>query len=126
MPNYLSQYISSFLYFYFYSFLRGILARRKSPSPRVKSKAAPVLLSAAEELGIGFLAGLASRAISQPLSVITVRLQTEGEDDSSESGSDKGSVYDDSETEAHATSAGVTGTVKKIYAEQGLEGFWGG
>ncbi|KAI0821168.1 mitochondrial carrier domain-containing protein [Irpex lacteus] len=118
--------VANFLYFYFYSFLRGILARRKSPPPRVKGKAAPVLLSAAEELGIGFLAGLASRAISQPLSVITVRLQTEGEDDSSESGSDKGSVYDDSETEAHATSAGVTGTVKKIYAEQGLEGFWGG
>lgn len=118
---------NSFLYFYFYTFLRGVIARRKPPPPRVKGKTASVLLSAPEELGIGFISGLASRAISQPLSVITVRLQTEGEDDrdGDDSNFEKESG-DDSDTKRQVVSVGVIGTLKKIYREQGLQGFWGG
>ncbi|KAI0087111.1 mitochondrial carrier domain-containing protein [Irpex rosettiformis] len=114
--------LSNFLYFYFYTFLRRIVARRKPSLPRGKGRATPVLLSAPKELGIGFLAGLASRAISQPLSVITVRLQTEGEVDEGDSSSEDGENAQ-SDTERRVGAAGI---VKKIYNEQGLEGFWGG
>lgn len=118
--------ISNFLYFYFYAFLRTVLVRRKARiSPPPSSKAAPVLLSVAEELGIGFLAGVASRAISTPLSVITVRLQTEteGQDESGELDPEKG---DPEDAARRGEPRGVLATVKKIYAEQGLKGFWGG
>ncbi|EKM53611.1 uncharacterized protein PHACADRAFT_99150 [Phanerochaete carnosa HHB-10118-sp] len=120
--------ISNFLYFYFYAFLRTILVRRKtriSPPPKSKSKATPVLLGVAEELGIGFLAGVSSRAISTPLSVVTVRLQTEteGRDDRGELDPEKGDPEDASR---RGEPKGVLTTVQKIYAEQGLKGFWGG
>jgi hypothetical protein len=94
---------------------------------RPKGKPAPVLLSAVEELGVGFIAGVASRAISQPLSVITVRLQTEAEGGDDEAGderdNEKGCV---NEQERKSISRGVSSTVKRIYDEQGWEGFWGG
>ncbi|GJE94650.1 mitochondrial carrier [Phanerochaete sordida] len=120
--------VSNFLYFYFYAFLRTILLRRKTritPPSTGKLKAAPALLSVAEELGIGFLAGVTSRAISTPLSVITVRLQTEteGEDDGGELDPEKGDPEDASR---RGEPRGVLATVNRIYAEQGLQGFWGG
>lgn len=119
---------ASFLYFYFYASLRTILVRRKariSPPPTGQLKAAPVLLTVAEELGIGILAGVSSRAISTPLSVITVRLQTETEgwDDRGELDPEKG---DPENTSRRGEPRGVLATVQKIYAEQGLKGFWGG
>lgn len=84
-----------------------------------------MLLSVTEELGIGFLAGVASRAISTPLSVITVRLQTEteGEDEEGEMNADNGSPE---EAERRREPKGLLSTVKRIYEEQGLLGFWGG
>ncbi|KAI0343472.1 mitochondrial carrier [Trametopsis cervina] len=118
--------ISNFLYFYFYTFIRGFVVRRKGASaPRIKGRPISVLLSAPEELGIGFIAGVASRAISQPLSVITVRLQTqtEGEDDEGELNAEKGGPE---EPEIRGEPNGVIDTVRRIYEEQGLEGFWGG
>jgi solute carrier family 25 (peroxisomal adenine nucleotide transporter), member 17 len=122
------QITASFLYFYFYAFLRTVLVRRKTrnlPPINSKAKAAPILLSVAEELGIGFIAGVASRAISTPLSVITVRLQTEteGQDNSGEMDPEAG---DEADATKRGEPRGVLNTIQRIYSEQGLTGFWGG
>ena len=118
----------SFLYFYFYTMFRTIFVRRKMAplaSARVKGKTVPTILSVPEELGIGFVAGVLSRAISTPLSVVTVRLQTttEGEDEENELNAEKGSP---AEAQKKNVPRGVASTVKRIYDEQGLAGFWGG
>ena len=104
------------------------MVRRKTlklPPRSGKSKAAPILLSVGEELGIGFIAGIASRAISTPLSVITVRLQTEteGEDESGELDPEKGN---EAEAARRGEPRDVMNTFRRIYEEQGLGGFWGG
>ena len=99
--------------------------RRKTrglPAQSTIKTAVPVLLSISEELGIGFLAGVASRAISTPLSVITVRLQTRSDGEGDE-GTDSAS-RDSSNLACNDT--GIVGTVKRVYAEEGLQGFWGG
>ena len=86
---------------------------------------ATVLLGVAEELGIGFIAGVASRAISTPLSVITVRLQTEAEGE--DVGGEMDPERDDSgDTERRGESRGVMNIVRRVYEEQSLGGFWGG
>lgn len=89
----------------------------------MKGKNLSILLSAPEELGIGFLAGVASRAISTPLSVITVRLQTEteGEDEEGELDAEKSE-----EVQIERRPRGVIPTVKRIYEEEGLKEFWSG
>lgn len=86
--------------------------------------AVPTLLSVSEELGIGFVAGVASRAISTPLSVITVRLQTGSDDEDEEArlNIEKDGVEDVEPVKP----MGVIGIVKRIYQEEGLQGFWGG
>ncbi|KII90594.1 hypothetical protein PLICRDRAFT_173984 [Plicaturopsis crispa FD-325 SS-3] len=60
--------LSTFLYFYIYAFLRYLSLRRKNGRK---------VLSGWEELALGFGAGVASRALSTPLSVVAVRLQME-------------------------------------------------
>ncbi len=84
-----------------------------------------MLLSVPEELGIGFIAGLASRAISTPLSVITVRLQTEteGEDEDDELNTKKGSPHESREGLKRGS---IIGTVQRLSEEEGLQGFWRG
>lgn len=82
VPDSLSTFISSFLYFFAYTTLRDrtIAWRSKKLSRTAKggsatTSAVPVL-SALEELGIGCLAGLLAKAVVSPLSNITVRAQT--------------------------------------------------
>lgn len=113
-------YILSFLYFYFYSFLRTFITRRRiGASPGVKV-AKPILLSMPEEIGIGFLAGVASRAISTPLSVVTVRLQTASENEEEEKpDEEKG----DGVTRPVASPIQV---LRDINTEEGLRGLWRG
>ena len=68
---------------------------------------------------------MASRFISSPLSIITVRLQTEregGDDELREAEDDEGEKVND----GIAEDKGVYGTAKSIYAEEGLAGFWKG
>jgi solute carrier family 25 (peroxisomal adenine nucleotide transporter), member 17 len=107
--------ISGFLYYYFYSFLRSLLTRRRSASSLPKSKVPT--LRVAEELGLGFAAGLASKLISTPLSVITVRLQTERED-----AEDDEILYDEEVKKV----GGINNVIGRIYKEDGLVGFWRG
>ena len=68
---------------------------------------------------------MASRFISSPLSIITVRLQTEREGNDDELWE-----VEDGEGEkvnnGTAADKGLYGTAKSIYAEEGLAGFWKG
>jgi adenine nucleotide transporter 17 len=107
--------ISGFLYYYFYSFLRSLLTRRRSHLSLAKSNAPT--LSVAEELGLGFVAGLASKLISTPLSVVTVSLQTEREDAEEDE-----TLY----TEEAQQVGSVKDVIGRIYEEDGLVGFWRG
>ncbi|KLO10894.1 mitochondrial carrier [Schizopora paradoxa] len=94
--------LSNFFYFYAYSLLRKLVIREKGLPP---TKA---ILRPSEEIGIGFAAGVISRAISTPLSLVTVHLQTEKQN---------------GDSEEDATFSSV---VKQIYEDHGLRGFWKG
>ncbi|KAJ7072887.1 mitochondrial carrier domain-containing protein [Mycena amicta] len=103
--------LSNFFYFYVYSFLRYLSTRRRlSLNPKASQISAPHKPGLGEEIILGFIAGVASRAVSTPLNIITTRLQLESDADE-----DEGSEKED-----------VTGIVNKIYREQGLRGFWRG
>ncbi|KAF5366027.1 hypothetical protein D9758_006734 [Tetrapyrgos nigripes] len=107
--------LSNFLYFYFYSSLRDFFLHARQR--RLQSKTLPQL-TMIQELFLGFLAGVSSRAISMPLNIITLRLQTERtQKDASDS--------EDEEVES-TEETGVVHVVKQIYKEQGLAGFWSG
>ncbi|KAK0486346.1 mitochondrial carrier [Armillaria novae-zelandiae] len=74
-----------------------------------------ISLPVLQELFLGFIAGVASRAVSMPLNLITLRLQAErNADDDDEESSD----------EDHAV--GLSSVVELIYNEHGLSGFWRG
>jgi adenine nucleotide transporter 17 len=92
------------LYYYVYSFLREFVVRGNG-----KSKAA--MLSVSQELAIGYLSGIASRSITTPLNLVTVRLQT-------------ARLSDDSSAEGGASR--FTGVCRQIFREEGLPGFWKG
>ncbi|KAJ3826958.1 mitochondrial carrier domain-containing protein [Lentinula raphanica] len=118
-----STLISNFFYFYIYSFLRKLLIKRltRSQSSTVFiGKTSPNPLSSVklaiwQDLVLGFLSGVASRAVSMPLSMITLRLQTgrhEPEEDPSGNLNSNRNV--------------ILRAFKSIYEEQGLRGFWRG
>lgn len=109
----------SFLYFLFYTFIRTLVAKRRSRLALLdgkKKNPAIILLSAPEEIGIGFLSGVASRSIILPLNVITVRLQTANKDDE-----EQVNLATNERKESTFSS-----TVKDIHREDGLSGFWRG
>lgn len=86
-----------------YSFLRGLVVRGNG-----KSKAA--MLSISQELAIGYLSGIASRSITTPLNLVTVRLQTARSSNDSSAGE----------------ASRFTGVCRQILREEGLRGFWKG
>ncbi|KAL5521389.1 hypothetical protein ACEPAG_9315 [Sanghuangporus baumii] len=117
--------ISSFFYFYAYSFLRNkVFKRDRDSSYKTTKQSGSATLVALEEITIGFLAGIASRAVSTPLSLITVRLQSEQRQllDSEAEGGDPEKGGD----EYGHPSRSIVSVVKRIYAEGGLRGFWRG
>ncbi|KAF5317175.1 hypothetical protein D9611_003753 [Ephemerocybe angulata] len=145
--------LSNFFYFYFYSFLRtmsthGLEASITLPALRRvlrlqegKSKNKHHQPSLLEDILLGFVAGVASRAVSTPLNIITLRLQEEraDEEDDDESGSDSGSERalspSLSETAEGVQSPspkkkkedmGILGIARMIYEEEGIRGFWKG
>lgn len=67
-----------------------------------------------EEILLGFIAGVASRAVSTPLNIVTLRLQIEQENDG------------DEEEDVEESVPRVGGVVKIIYKEDGIWGFWRG
>jgi adenine nucleotide transporter 17 len=106
-------HFASFFYFYFYSFLRSYSTRRLISVHKPRRNVSTHKPGLVEELLLGFIAGVASRAVSTPLNIVTLRLQTERQDE------------DDSDDEG-PTSVGMMGVIKDIYNEQGLAGFWRG
>ncbi|KZT72453.1 mitochondrial carrier [Daedalea quercina L-15889] len=135
-----STVLSNFLYFYFYTVLHALAARRRasreSSTPllatlrkAISSPTAPVLLGVPMELAVGFIAGVASRAVSTPLSVLTVHLQSgASNDDSSDDGDSEstGKSSDLRENNSTGRRLGLHEVVRNIYTEQGLSGFWAG
>lgn len=123
------------MYFYFYTVLHALAARRRAHVPHVPFHTAlrqaltlstsPVLLGVPTELAVGFIAGVASRAISTPLGVLTVRLQS-GEDDSDETGNESEAGDADEQSKAKRMRDGIMTVIRSIYAEQGIRGFWAG
>ncbi|KAI0366697.1 mitochondrial carrier [Pilatotrama ljubarskyi] len=130
-----STLVSNFLYFYFYTLLHALAARRRAASdvPLIQaikhaltSPTAPVLLSVPTELAVGFVAGVASRAVSTPLSVVTVRLQTGDDEDNDDSNDEEESATEKAPGAATKGPPRFSEVVRRIYAEQGLAGFWAG
>ncbi|KAI0740655.1 mitochondrial carrier [Earliella scabrosa] len=128
-----STIVSNFLYFYYYTLLHALVARKRVSSDAsllkvlkeaLKAPTKPVLLGVPTELAVGFIAGAASRAVSTPLSVVTVRMQTGGDDDDSEDDTRNGSPS--RTTKAASTSPSFTQAVRTIYSDDGLAGFWAG
>ena len=124
----------SFLYFYFYTLLHALAARRRAAfhapllqtiKRAVTSPTRPVLLGAPTELAIGFVAGVASCAISTPLSVITVRLQTSG-DDGDGNGVDPQPSIGPETGATKKQRPGFCEVLRNIHAEESLYGFWAG
>ncbi|KAJ7807821.1 mitochondrial carrier domain-containing protein [Mycena olivaceomarginata] len=107
--------LSNFFYFYFYAFLRYLLTRRRlSLDSKSSHLIRPHKPSLMEEVLLGFIAGVASRAVSTPLNIVTLRLQIEQENDG------------DEEEDVDESVPRVGGVVKKIYKEDGIWGFWRG
>jgi adenine nucleotide transporter 17 len=117
------------LYFYAYSLLRYLALRRRARSAIASDKpttaAQAQVLPVALELALGFVAGVASRAVSTPLSVITVRLQTES---SNEPASDEDKDQKRSQPTANVNRKRATAltVLQSIYDSDGLAGFWKG
>ena len=104
---------------------RSSLLKRKTRQLQ-QAKGGPVktaILSVAEELALGFLAGVISRMVTTPLSVVTVRLQSEQYRDEEEA---MGDDDEDHEITGRDKGTGITHVFKSIYSEQGLAGFWSG
>ncbi|KAJ7047828.1 mitochondrial carrier domain-containing protein [Mycena alexandri] len=109
--------LSNFFYFYFYAFLRYLLTRRRlSLNSKPSHLARPHKPTLPEEILLGFVAGVASRAMSTPLNIITLKLQAEQENEGLE----------EIATNEDEPVSGVAGVVNKIYQEQGILGFWRG
>ncbi|KAI0359228.1 mitochondrial carrier [Trametes cingulata] len=130
-----STLISNFLYFYFYTLLHALVARRRAASnvPLIQaikhaltSPTPPILLGVPAELAVGFVAGVASRAVSTPFSVVTVRLQTGDGEESDDSSDDESSIAEKAPGIPVKGPPRFADVVRRIYAEQGLAGFWAG
>ena len=80
------------------------------------------LPSVLEELLTGYIAGVASRLVSTPLTLVTVRLQNEKDKDESDV-AEKGKARMIEETEKPN---GVVKVMKDLYNEGGITGFWRG
>ncbi|PWN38890.1 mitochondrial carrier [Ceraceosorus guamensis] len=141
----ISSMLSNFLFFFFRSFLieRALAYKSRSrsapsassssssSSPSSQKAAAPTITSS-QDLAIGFLAGVASRFFTTPLSNVTVRLQTSSESPSNGAADSRGHKQkqeSDSESEDegnYADGPGIVTTLKDIVEEKGALGLWSG
>jgi len=115
--------ISNFFYYYAYSFFRSQLLRRRARSTSRTGNAKLPVLNVAEELAVGFFAGVASRAVSSPLNMVTVRLQSTSDEFDSE---DEGELEKGSSEDKPESKKTVRTVVKDIYDHYGVLGFWTG
>ncbi|GAA6047324.1 hypothetical protein JCM3770_001887 [Rhodotorula araucariae] len=141
-PDSLSTLLSQFLYFFAYSALRDrFQARKAARAPPVpakakgKSKGAPPVLSAVEELVIGCVAGIIAKGACSPLSMITVRAQTSseprrdvvgGKEGDQRAVEDSADDSDDGKEGGYGRAPSAVTIAREIYREQGFAGFWSG
>lgn len=134
----MSNTLSNFFFFYFRGFLiEKVLARKSArqaaaPTSRgEKSATATITLSAAEDLAVGMLAGIASRFFTTPLSNVTVRHQTSATAKEKEGTNVKGKEKEvekrdndsDSDEEGeYGDGPGIVETLKQIVEEKGVAG----
>lgn len=135
----MSNTLSNFFFFYFRGYLiEKVLARktarqgsagRGSGNGGKGAATATVALSAAEDLAVGMLAGIASRFFTTPLSNVTVRHQTSAtakgkEADGQEEGKGKEKENDsDSDEEGeYGDGPGIVETLHQIVEEKGVLG----
>lgn len=121
----------SFFYFYFYSFMRSLVTtRRLKLNPTAHRKPGSVYKpTIVEELVLGFVAGVASRAVSMPMNIVTLRLQTErgdSETDSDDAASDLSEEETATPLNNSDSESGLRSVFASIYREEGLAGFWKG
>lgn len=116
--------ILSFIYFYIYSYLRAALVKRSNKASSGGSKTtASAMLLITEELMIGFLSGVVSKGITTPLSVITVQLQSEEEQDNT------GALHQEKHGQSEDVPTSRTSlarVVRRVYSDGGLSGFFKG
>ncbi len=93
----------SFLFFLFYNYLR---------TSRLRSKGNNTTLPALDELGVGALAGAASKLFTTPLSNIVTRKQT-------------AAMVASRSSSAHVEPT-VSDIISTIRSEKGIQGFWSG
>lgn len=145
----LSNTLSNFLFFYFRTFFMEAVKERKKarlpPTPagaNGKGKAPSIVITAAEDLAIGALAGIVSRFFTTPLSNVTVRMQTsanpkqkakeqlEANNTRKAAGgpsTTQPSSDSESDDEGHyAESAGIVDVLRQIVTEKGWPGLWSG
>lgn len=125
----MSTLLSSFIYFYLYSYLHKQALRRRQPPPLLSSPAgiggmradppaslkqatgAQTKLGAVDELLIGLLAGVVSKGVVLPISAVCVRQQL---------------ASDESDRDHHAEQQpqGLIAALRAIHKEEGLLGLW--
>lgn len=101
------------------------------PAPKGKQKG--IVITAAEDLAIGALAGVVSRFFTTPLSNVTVRMQTSAtpkekveEEKAKGKGKESGSDSESDDEGGYAESAGIMDVLRQIVAEKGWLGLWSG
>jgi hypothetical protein len=127
----LSTALSNFLFFYMHAALSALATRRlRQIASHDKGAVDSVVmkLSGGKELLIGVLAGVASRGITTPLSVITVRKQTASKVASKPEhpGANETAVEDEDDYDSDWASDSSVAIARDIYAEMGISGFWRG
>lgn len=114
--------------------MEAVLKRKKAnaPAPNAKGKTPAVIITAAEDLAIGALAGIVSRFFTTPLSNVTVRMQTAATPKAkpaAEEKTDAAKPSSDSESDdedGYAESPGIVEVLRQIVAEKGYAGLWSG
>ncbi|EPQ26759.1 uncharacterized protein PFL1_05738 [Pseudozyma flocculosa PF-1] len=138
----LSSTLSNFLFFYFRSFLIERLKSHKSARmPRAagkgKGKAPSIVITAAEDLAVGAMAGIASRFFTTPLSNVTVRKQTAATPSKKQAEADAekkkqrqqqqpGSDSESDDESSYGDETTIVDTLRQIVAEKGFLGLWSG
>lgn len=103
----LGNFIQSFCYFFWYTFVRRYYFRVKSSKAKKLGQTGRIGFNTLEELALGIVAGATSQLFTNPISIISTRQQT---------------------AEGTSESVALTSIVKQIYKEhQGdITGFWKG
>ncbi|SGY34076.1 BQ5605_C002g01586 [Microbotryum silenes-dioicae] len=137
----ISTALSNFLYYFSHAFLHAKAEAYKlkstvPSSPSKKSKAP--ILSAFEEIFVGCLAAVVAKAITSPLSIITVRQQTSTKKGASsqaplkdsKSGTKPSNGADsdssDEDDSGYGSSPSMISVAQDIIAEKGILGLWSG